>query len=276
MGAEQSADEYQTSDASKEWTVRNANVHDSSRFSGNPQDFIRFFRAWRARLENMFAEGKVIGATHADCCAVLANHLPSGDPADMRVKINEASLEELRKLMSDRGLLESSQKSIISTHDRNSLLAKLEEYLNTPTPGRLVAERYIYNSLVQVAQQAYPAAFEDVGEDPLRGSKTFEQLRHYFVQRNEQARQSSTSGTYRWNASVRLLESRRAAHAAPLAGGEHNPPAPLPRRAGQPARARCHPAPLPPCHNGHALPPCTERVGYRRSMHTERVYGEAD
>jgi hypothetical protein len=213
MGAEQSFDEYQTPDVNKEWTPRIANVVDGSRFSGNPQDFIRFFRAWRARLENLFAEGKVIGATHADCCDVLANHLPSGDPADMRVKINEASLEELRKLITDRGLLENANKSIISSHDRNSLLEKLEEHFNTPTPGRLVAERYIYNSLVQVAQQACPAAFESVGEDPFRGSKTFDQLRHYFVQRNEQARQSSAPSTHRC---ISTLACRRApaAHTA--------------------------------------------------------------
>jgi hypothetical protein len=190
MGAEQSADEYQISDVNKSWNPRNANVVDGSRFSGNPQEFIRFFRAWRARLENLFAEGKIIGATHADCCAVLANHLPSGDPADMRVKINEASLEELRKLISERGLL-NSHTSIISSHDRNSLLAKLEEHFNTPTPGRLVAERYIYNSLVQVAQQSYPAAFDNLGEDPLRGSKSFDQLRHYFIQRTDHARQNA-------------------------------------------------------------------------------------
>ena len=247
MGAEQSADEYQTSDANKEWTPRNANVLDGSRFSGNPQEFIRFFRAWRARLENLFAEGKVIGATHADCCAVLANHLPSGDPADMRVKINEASLEELRKLMLDRGLLESSNKSIISSHDRNSLLARLEEYFNTPTPGRLVAERYIYNSLVQVAQQAYPAAFEDVGEDPLRGSKTFDQLRHYFIQRNEQARQSSTPGTHRWNASPICVQPGKPRETSDIGRRGAQPPSAIttPRRSA----SRCHPAPPPPRHD---------------------------
>jgi hypothetical protein len=195
MGAEQSADEYQAAD--KAWTPRNANVIDGSRFSGNPQEFIRFFRAWRARLENLFTEGRIAGATYADCCAVFANHLPSGDPADMRVKINEATLEELRKLISDRGLMDNSHISIITSHDRNSLIAKLEEHFNTPTPGRLVAERYIYNSLVQVAHQSCPAVFENVGDDPYRGSKTFDQLRHYFIQRNEQARQNSAPSTQR-------------------------------------------------------------------------------
>ncbi len=189
MGAEQSSAD--DADSNKAWAPRNANALEGSRFSGNPQEFIRFFRAWRARLENLFTEGKVAGATYADCCAVLANYLPSGDAADMRVRINAASLEELRRLISERGLMENSHISIISSQDRNSLLSKLEDYFNTPTSGRLVAERYIYNSLVQVAQQSCPAAFENLEDDPFRGSKAFDQLRHYFMQRNEQLRQTS-------------------------------------------------------------------------------------
>ena len=132
----------------------------------------------------MFAEGRIIGATHADCCSVLANQLPSGDNVEMRVKINEFSLEDLRRFLAERGLLNQLETSILSSQDRKTFLLKIEEYLNTPTPGRLIAENYIYNSLVLVAQPACPSVFENVDpNDPYRGSKIFDHLRHHFIQR---------------------------------------------------------------------------------------------
>jgi hypothetical protein len=183
MGAEQSLEEdYRGDQESRELDPKSTRVVDFSRFSGNPQEFIRFFRAWRARTENMFAEGRIVGATHADCCSVLANNLPSGDNPDMRVKVHEFSMEELRRFLDDRGL-NKVEPSILASQDRRTFLSKIEEYFNTPTSGRLIAEKYIYNSLVLVAQPSCPTIFDNVNaEDPLRGSKIFDRLRHHFIQ----------------------------------------------------------------------------------------------
>ena len=187
MGADQSAEYYEGNgeyDFLNRLSPKNTRLVDFPRFSGNPQEFTRFFRAWRARLENMFAEGRIAGSTHSDCCAVFANHLPCGEPAETKVRIHEASIEELRKFLADHGVANHAETSILSSQDRRSVLTKVEEFLNTPTPGRLAAEQYIYNSLVQVAQAACPSVFDLVdSDDPYRGSKVFDHLRHHFLQR---------------------------------------------------------------------------------------------